>query len=123
MQITVTGRQIDLSDHLRNRVWDQLNAIDRRYFGRESLITQVTFSRRRGLFVCEITVRAARLHLRSEAGADDAYLAFGHALAPIASRLVEMRARRYKRRSTVSDDDTALRIWMTDEDFAKDDLP
>jgi len=115
MQITVSGRQIDLSDHLRNRVWDQLHAIDRRYFGRESLITQVTFSRRRTLFVCDITVRAARLNLRSEAGADDAYLAFAHALAPIASRLVEKRARRYKRRSGVSPDETTFRSWMTDD--------
>jgi ribosomal subunit interface protein len=111
MQITVSGRNLDLSDSLRTRVWDQLNAIDQRYFTREALHVQVTFSRHHHRFICEITVQGARIQLRSEAQDDDAYRAFDRALQPLAERVLQTRRRR-RRRGEASEDNT-LRNWMT----------
>jgi ribosome-associated translation inhibitor RaiA len=46
MQITVSGKQVGLSDALRTRVADQLDEVARKYFD-HALEAQVTFSRAR----------------------------------------------------------------------------
>jgi ribosome-associated translation inhibitor RaiA len=46
MQITVSGKQVDLSDALRTRVTDHLDAISSKYFD-HALEAHVTFSRAR----------------------------------------------------------------------------
>jgi ribosomal subunit interface protein len=93
MQITVSGKQLDLSDALCTRVSAHLELIATKYFG-HAQEAQVTFSRARSFFTCDITVHAGRgLHLRGEGEALDATTAFDDAAEHIAKRL-----RRYRRR-------------------------
>lgn len=93
MQITVSGKQVDLSDALRVRVSDHLDTIAGKYFD-QALEANVTFSRARSFFTCDINVHAGRgLTLRGEGEAGDAHSAFDDAAEHIAKRL-----RRYRRR-------------------------
>ncbi len=93
MQITVSGKQVELSDALRERVAEHLNLVARKYF-EHAQEAQVTFSRARSFFTCDINVHAARgLTLRGEGEAADANGAFDDAAEHIAKRL-----RRYRRR-------------------------
>ena len=93
MQITVSGKQVDLSDALRTRVSSHLEIIATKYFD-HGLEANVTFSRARSFFTCDINVHAGRgLRLRGEGEAADANTAFDDAAEHIAKRL-----RRYRRR-------------------------
>lgn len=93
MQITVSGKQVELSDALRTRVGTQLDLIAGKYFD-SALVAQVTFSRSRSFFTCDINLHAGRgLQLRGEGEAADANAAFDSAAEHIAKRL-----RRYRRR-------------------------
>lgn len=93
MQITVSGKQVEMSDALRTRVAQQLETIAGKYFD-HALEAHVTFSRARSFFTCDINVHAARgLLLRGEGEAADANSAFDDAAEHIAKRL-----RRYRRR-------------------------
>ena len=104
MQITVSGKQVDLSDALRTRVQRQLDAIAGKYFD-HALEAQVTFSRARSFFTCDINMHAGRgLLLRGEGEAADAHGAFDDAAEHIAKRL-----RRYRRRVNEHARDTAQR--------------
>ena len=104
MQITVSGKQVDLSDALRTRVSDHLDVIASKYFD-HALEAQVTFSRARSFFTCDISVHAGRgLSLRGEGEAADANSAFDDAAEHIAKRL-----RRYRRRVNEHARDSANR--------------
>ena len=93
MQITVSGKQVELSDALRTRVAEQLDSIAGKYFD-HALEAQVTLGRARSFFTCDINVHAGRgLMLRGEGEAADANSAFDDAAEHIAKRL-----RRYRRR-------------------------
>ena len=93
MQITVSGKQVDLSDSLRARVAQQLEAVAAKYFD-QALVANVTFSRARSFFTCDINMHAGRgLILRGEGEAADANSAFDDAAEHIAKRM-----RRYRRR-------------------------
>lgn len=93
MQITVSGKQVELSDALRTRVAQSLDTIAGKYFD-HALEAHVTFSRARSFFTCDINVHAGRgLMLRGEGEAADANSAFDDAAEHIAKRL-----RRYRRR-------------------------
>ena len=93
MQITVSGKQVELSDALRTRVGTQLDLIAGKYFD-SALEALVTFGRARSFFTCDINVHAGRgLQLRGEGEAADANAAFDDAAEHIAKRL-----RRYRRR-------------------------
>lgn len=93
MQITVSGKQIDLSDALRIRVTSHLETIATKYFD-HALEANVTFSKARSFFTCDINLHAGRgLRLRGEGEAGDANSAFDDAAEHIAKRL-----RRYRRR-------------------------
>ena len=93
MQITVSGKQVDLSDALRTRVAEHLDQIAGKYFD-HAQEASVTFSRARSFFTCDINVHAGRgLPLRGEGEAADAHTAFDDAAEHIAKRL-----RRYRRR-------------------------
>lgn len=92
MQITVSGKQVDLSDALRTRVADQLGTIAGKYFD-HALEAHVTFSRARHFFACDINLHAQRgVILRGEATAADANSAFDGAAEHVAKQL-----RRYRR--------------------------
>jgi len=104
MQITVSGKQVDLSDALRIRVSDHLDGIAGKYFD-HALEAQVTFGRARSFFTCDINVHAGRgLVLRGEGEAADSNSAFDDAAEHIAKRL-----RRYRRRVNEHARDTANR--------------
>ena len=104
MQITVSGKQVELSDALRTRVSDHLDVIASKYFD-HALEAHVTFSRARSFFTCDINVHAGRgLRLRGEGEAADANSAFDDAAEHIAKRL-----RRYRRRVNEHARDTANR--------------
>ena len=104
MQITVSGKQLDLSDALRQRVADQLDGIASKYFD-HALEANVTFSRARSFFTCDINLHAGRgLRLRGEGEAADAHGAFDDAAEHIAKRL-----RRYRRRVNEHARDSANR--------------
>ncbi len=93
MHITVSGKQIDLSDALRARVSEHLDNIASKYFD-HALEANVTFSRARSFFTCDINLHAGRgLVLRGEGEAADAHSAFDDASEHIATRL-----RRYRRK-------------------------
>ena len=93
MEITVSGKQLDLSEALRHRVTRHLEGIAAKYFD-HALEAQVTFGRARSFFTCDINVHAGRgLSLRGEGEAADAHGAFDDAAEHIAKRL-----RRYRRR-------------------------
>lgn len=104
MQITVSGKQVDLSDALRTRVSWHLDQIAGKYFD-HALDAHVTFSRARSFFTCDINMRAGRgLLLRGEGEAADAHAAFDDAAEHIAKRL-----RRYRRRVNEHQRDLANR--------------
>ena len=104
MQITVSGKQVDLSDALRTRVSRHLDQIAGKYFD-HALDANVTFSRARSFFTCDINMRAGRgLLLRGEGEAADAHAAFDDAAEHIAKRL-----RRYRRRVNEHQRDLANR--------------
>ena len=93
MQLTVSGKQVDLSDALRLHVDKQLGTITAKYFD-HALEAQVTFSRARSFFTCDINLHAGRgITVRGEGEAADARAAFEDAAEHIAKRL-----RRYRRR-------------------------
>ncbi|MGD7069135.1 ribosome hibernation-promoting factor, HPF/YfiA family [Acetobacter sp. AAB5] len=95
MHIQVSGKQIDLSDALKHRVNSHLGNLAERYFDK-ALQAQVTFSKARSFFTCDINVRTGSgLVLRGEGEAADANGAFDDAAEHIAKRL-----RRYNRRVT-----------------------
>ena len=93
MQLTVSGKQVELSDALRVHVDKQLGTITAKYFD-QALEAQVTFSRARSFFTCDINLHAGRgITVRGEGEAADARAAFEDAAEHIAKRL-----RRYRRR-------------------------
>ncbi len=93
MQITISGKQVELSDALRTRVSSNLDTIVGKYFDR-ALEAHVTFSRARSFFTCDINMHAGKgLRLRGEGEAAEASAAFDSAAEHIAKRL-----RRYRRR-------------------------
>jgi ribosomal subunit interface protein len=93
MQITVSGKQIELSDALRERVSHELAGITGKYF-EHAQDARVTFERSRLGFTCDIDLHAGRgLTLRGEAESNDAYSAFDKAAVHVGKRL-----RRYRRR-------------------------
>ena len=93
MQITVAGKQMELSDALRVRVSEQLDLISHKYFD-GALEASVTFSRARSFFTCDINLHAGRgLSVQAEGEGTDAHRAFQDAATKVAKRL-----RRHRRR-------------------------
>lgn len=109
MHITVSGKQMELSDALQTRVQDHLNRVAGKYFG-HALEAIVTFGRARSFFTCDINMHAGRgLTLRGEGEAADANTAFDDAAEHIAKRL-----RRYRRRVNEHARDTSNRAAATE---------
>jgi ribosomal subunit interface protein len=104
MQITVSGKQVDLSDALRERVATELTGITGKYF-EHAQDARITFARSRLGFTCDINLHAGRgLTLRGESDGADAYSAFDKAAAHVGKRL-----RRYRRRVNEHSRDLAQR--------------
>lgn len=93
MQVSVSGKHLDVGDALRGHVETRLTAGVGKYFDR-AIESQVQFSKARHVFRSDISVHAGRgISVRAHAEADDIYVAFENA----ADR-IEKRLRRYKRR-------------------------
>ncbi len=93
MQVSVSGKQIDVGDALRGHVEDRLATSVNKYFDR-AIEAQVVFSRQSHLHRADISVHAgAGILLQSHAELDDIYASFDRA----ADR-IEKQLRRYKRR-------------------------
>ena len=93
MQVTVTGKQLDVGDSLRSHAEAATSAIADKYLGR-AIEAHVVFGRERHLFLSDISLHAWRgLTVQCHGEAADAYAAFDDA----ALRL-EKQLRRYKRR-------------------------
>ncbi len=104
MQLTVSGKQVELSDALRVHVGKHLDTITHKYFD-QALEAQVTFSKARSFFTCDINLHAGRgITVRGEGEAADAHAAFDDAAEHIATRL-----RRYRRRVSAHQRDAANR--------------
>lgn len=93
MQVTVTGRQLDVGEALRGHVEAGLEQTVAKYF-EKPMDAAVKFSREGALFHAEIQVHVGRGILVHGGGeAEDPYVAFNEASERIAKRL-----RRHKRR-------------------------
>jgi ribosomal subunit interface protein len=104
MQLTVSGKQVDLSDALRVHVGKHLDTITHKYFD-QALEAHVTFSKARSFFTCDINLHAGRgITVRGEGEAGDAHAAFDDAAEHIATRL-----RRYRRRVSAHQRDAGNR--------------
>ena len=104
MQLTVSGKQVDLSDALRVHVGKNLDTITHKYFD-QALEAHVTFSKARSFFTCDINLHAGRgITVRGEGEAADAHAAFDDAAEHIATRL-----RRYRQRVSAHQRDAGAR--------------
>ena len=93
MTFSVTGRQIDIGDALREHIETTLTDIFEKYFG-NAIDADVTFSREGGLFHTRINAHVGRgIQTVAENKADKPYAAFDGAADRLAKRL-----RRHKRR-------------------------
>jgi ribosomal subunit interface protein len=93
MQLTLTGKQIDVGEALRRHVEDSLNSILGKYFG-SAIEAHVVLSREAHLSRAEISARIGHgIVVNGHAAATGPYPAFDAAAERVAKQL-----RRYKRR-------------------------
>lgn len=93
MQLTVTGRQVDVGDALRTHVESMLEALLGKYF-RTAIEAHVVFAREAHLIAVELSLHVGRgMVVNSRGTATDYYIAFDAAAERLAKQL-----RRYKRR-------------------------
>ncbi len=93
MQLTVTGKQVDVGEALRNHVEEALEALLGKYF-RTAIEAHAVFSREAHLIAVELSLHVGRgMVVNSRGSATDYYLAFDSAAERLAKQL-----RRYKRR-------------------------
>jgi ribosomal subunit interface protein len=94
MQLTVTGKQVDIGEALRRHVEANLDAIFGKYFG-TAIEAHVVVSKEAHLTCAEISIRVGRggIVVNAHAAALEAHAAFDAASERVAKQL-----RRYKRR-------------------------
>ena len=93
MQFSVTGKQIDVGDALRQHIEHQLGAQVGKYFG-VGIVAHAVLGREKHLFCCDLSVHIGRGILIQASEKDgDAYQAADKTIDLIAKRM-----RRYKRR-------------------------
>ncbi len=93
MQLTVTGKQLDVGDSLRDHVADSLAGLFDKYFG-NAIEATVVLSREAHRYRAQISAHVGRnITMASEAAAEAPYTAFDSAAEHLGKRL-----RRHKRR-------------------------
>jgi ribosomal subunit interface protein len=93
MQVTVTGKQVDVGDALRQHVGTTLETILGKYF-RSAIEAHAVFAREAHLIRADVSLYVGRgIEVNSSAAAADHYLAFDAAAERLAKQM-----RRYKRR-------------------------
>jgi ribosomal subunit interface protein len=98
MQLSVSGKHIDVGDALRGHVAATLAPTVDRYFG-SAIEAKVLFARERHLFRADISVHVARgMLVHSQSEAPDAYAAFDGAAERLETRLQRYKGRLIGRR-------------------------
>jgi ribosomal subunit interface protein len=98
MQLSVSGKHIDVGDALRGHVAATLAPTVDRYFG-SAIEAKVLFARERHLFRADISVHIARgMLVHSQSEAPDAYAAFDGAAERLETRLQRYKGRLIGRR-------------------------
>jgi ribosomal subunit interface protein len=93
MQLSVSGKRLDVGDSLRSHVATTLGSAVDRYFGR-AIEGKVTFERQRHLFRADIQVHVTRgMTLQSHHAAADVYAAFDGAVERLDHRLRRHKGR------------------------------
>lgn len=93
MQLTVTGKQVDVGDALRQHVETTLESLLGKYF-RTAIEAHAVFAREAHLICADVSLHVGRgMVVNSSAAATDHYVAFDAAAERLAKQL-----RRYKRR-------------------------
>jgi ribosome hibernation promoting factor len=93
MQLTVTGKQVDVGEALRTHVERTLDSLLGKYF-RTAIEAHAVFAREAHLIAVELTLHVGRgMVVNSRGAATDYYVAFDSAAERLAKQL-----RRYKRR-------------------------
>lgn len=98
MQLSVSGKHIDVGDALRGHVANAIQPVVDRYFG-AAIEAKVLFARERHLFCADIAVHVARgMTVQSRGEAPDAYAAFDAAADRLETRLQRYKGRLVDRR-------------------------
>ena len=98
MQLSVSGKHIDVGDALRGHVATSIKPVVDRYFG-SAIEAKVLFARERHLFCADIAVHVARgMMVQSRGEAPDAYAAFDAAAERLETRLQRYKGRLIDRR-------------------------
>lgn len=93
MQLSVSGKHIDVGDSLRGHVTHAIGVSAERYFGR-AIEGKVTFQRARRAFRADISLHVARgINVQTHGEAEDPYAAFD-----MAAERLDKRLRRHKQR-------------------------
>ncbi len=93
MQISVTGKQIDVGESLRAHIDESLDATVQKYFGK-AIDAAVVLSRDARMFRADIAVHIGKgIKVRAHDVADDAYAAFDVSLAHLGKRLRRHKGR------------------------------
>lgn len=102
MKVTLSGKQVDVSDNLRKHVEDAVSVSVEKYFS-APISCSVAFSKEGEEFAAEITVHPAKnVVLKGSGTAADPYSAFDNANAHIATRLRRHKTKLSAHKSKVS---------------------
>lgn len=98
MQLSISGKHLDVGEALTTHVGSSLSAVVEKHFG-QALEGRVSFARVRHLFRADIVVHPARgMVVRSHGEAADAYAAFDSAVHRLETRLTRYKGRLVERR-------------------------
>lgn len=98
MQLSISGKHIDVGDALRGHVAATIKPLVERHFG-GAIEAKVVFARERHLFCADIAVHVARgMTVQSRGEAPDAYAAFDAAAGRLETRLQRYKGRLVDRR-------------------------
>src|SRR5215469_572959 len=107
MQLSVSGKHLDIGDSLRGHVTSAITASAGRYFGR-AIEGKVVFQRARRAYRADILLHVARgLLVQSHGEAADPYLAFDAAAERLDKQLRRTKRRLVSRRRDKDGEDTA----------------
>ncbi len=125
MQLSVSGKHLDVGDSLRNHVSAALEAAVERHFG-QAIEAKIVFAKVRHLFRSDISVHPARgMLVQSHGEAGDPYAAFDAAMHRLETRLHRYKGRLVERRRAAERDvgiPADARAYILDADqMAADD--
>ena len=106
MQLSVSGKHIDVGDSLRGHVTHAIGASAERYFGR-AIEGKVVFQRAHRAFRADISLHVARgINVQTHGEAEDPYVAFDMAAERLDKRLRRHKRRLVDRRKEPAEDNT-----------------